>query len=110
MESIDNIVFTHEDKPVAGKLLQKDIVRMQTPNAFLEGGILAQQRPDLRLQCALLLGQLEEMHKPALAPHGGIPEQSVQGQNRRAPHPAEPPPHHLSHTPYSTDCGRLEQC
>ena len=70
MESIDNIVFAHENKPVTCKLLQKNIVRMQTPNAFLEISILAQQRPDLRFQCALLFGQLEEMQKPALAPHG----------------------------------------
>ena len=70
MESIDNIVFAYEDEPVAGKLLQKDVVRMQTPNAFFEIVILAQQRTDLRFQCALLFGQLEEMHKPALAPHG----------------------------------------
>ena len=70
MESIDNIVFAHEDEPVACKLLQKDIVRMQTPNAFLEIGLLAQQRPYLRFQCALLFGQLEKMQEPALAPHG----------------------------------------
>ena len=70
MESIDNIVFAHEDETVARKLLQKDVVRMQAPNAFLEIVILAQQRPDLRFQCALLFGQLEEMQKPALAPHG----------------------------------------
>ena len=70
MESIDNIVFSYEDESVAGKLLQKDVVRMQTSNAFFEIGILAQQRPDLCFQCALLFGQLEEMHKPALAPHG----------------------------------------
>ena len=48
MESIDDIAFTHEDEPVARKLLQKDIVRMQTPSAVLEIGILAQQRPDVR--------------------------------------------------------------
>ncbi len=61
MESIDNIVFADEDEPVARELLQKDIVRMQTPNAFLEVGILAQQRPYLRFQCAPLFGQLEEV-------------------------------------------------
>ncbi len=70
MESIDNIVLAYEDEPVASKLLQKEVVRMQTPNTFLEIGVLAQQRPDLRFQCALLCGQLEEMQKPALAPHG----------------------------------------
>ena len=70
MESIDNIVLAHEGEPVARQLFQKEVVRMQTPNAFLEIVILAQQRSDLRFQCALLFGQLEEMHKPALAPHG----------------------------------------
>ncbi len=70
MESIDNVVFAYEDEPVARELLQKDIVRMQTPNALLKIGILAQQRPYLCFQCALLFGQLEEMHQPALAPHG----------------------------------------
>ena len=47
MESIDNVVFAYEDEPVARELLQKDIVRMQTPNALLKIGILAQQRPYL---------------------------------------------------------------
>ncbi len=70
MESIDNIVLTHEDEPVTSKLFQKEVVRMQTPNTILEIVILAQQRPDLCFQCALLFGQLEEMQKPALAPHG----------------------------------------
>ena len=70
MESIDDIVFTHEDEPVARELLQKDIVRMQAPNTILEIGILAQQRPDVRFQSALLFGQLKEMQQPALAPHG----------------------------------------
>ena len=70
MESIDNIVLAYEDEPVARKLFQKEVVRVQTPNAFLETVILAQQRPDLRFQCALLFGQVEEMQKPALAPHG----------------------------------------
>lgn len=70
MESIHDIVFAYEDEPVACELLQKDIVRMQTPNALFEIGILAQQRPYLRFQCALLCGQLEEVQEPALAPHG----------------------------------------
>ncbi len=70
MESIDNIVLTHEGEPVTSKLFQKEVVRMQTPNTILEIVILAQQRPDLCFQCALLFGQLEEMQKPALAPHG----------------------------------------
>ena len=69
MESIDNIVLAYEDEPVASQLFQKEVVRMQTPNAFFELVILAQQRPDLCFQCALLFGQLEEMQKPALAPY-----------------------------------------
>ena len=56
MESIDNIVLAHEDEPVASELFQKEVVRVQPPNAFFEIVILAQQRPDLRFQCALLFG------------------------------------------------------
>ncbi len=70
MESIDNIVFAYEDESVARELLQKDIVRMQTPNTVLEIGILAQQRPDVRFQPTLLFGQLKEMQQPAFVPHG----------------------------------------
>ncbi len=42
MESIDNIMLAHEDEPIASKVFQKEIVRMQTPNAFLEIVVLPQ--------------------------------------------------------------------
>ncbi len=70
MESVDNIVFARKDEPVARELLQKDIVRMQTPDAFLEVRILTQEQPDLCFQAALLFGQLEKVQQPTLAPHG----------------------------------------